>query len=92
MLRTDHDARRGIVVWPRGADVGKPVLIVFLQSLEDLGTLGGEVVLLARILADIVEFQLGLFNGLIVDSLIIRNVISGDVVNFIGNELWQMTN
>ena len=59
VLRADHDARRGIVVWPGGANVVKPVLIAFLQSLEDLGMLGGEVVLLARILVQIVKFQLG---------------------------------
>ena len=57
--RADVDARRGVVVRTRVADVIEPLLVLSQQVGEDFGLLLGEVVLFEGIVFHVIEFEVG---------------------------------
>jgi len=57
MDSADMNAGRRVVVVSGAADVGEPCLVLFSHRLDDIRSLGGEVVLFERIGSHVVEFE-----------------------------------
>ena len=61
--RADDDARRGVVIWPRAANVFEPGFVFGLELGDDLGMLGGDVFQFVGVALHVEELEFGSAGG-----------------------------
>ncbi len=59
MYGANDDSGRGIIIRSRGAYIPEPSLITSLEAFQNLWLEAGEILLLAGIIPEVVEFKIG---------------------------------